>query len=254
PNPATPVNEFKEEHYERIEYANKFLGRETFRPGWRTDRGRYWIILGKPREQQRYDGYNLLVATELWFYQGDSAKGLPSFFYLMFFKRHDIGEYELYHPVVDGPAALLKGQYGFGTGTEAALDRLTEISPEIARASLSYDTSDPPDFIGGRASLGTEIMLARVEESPKRAIRTDYADAWRRYGNRVSAEYSFNFIPSRNIFSVLAGPEGTPFVHYSIEIDPQNFTMETDEDQSKFYTTLDVSFEVSNPDGDLVIA
>ncbi len=87
PNPATPQNEFKIEHYTRFEHANKFLGRETFRPGWRTDRGRYHIILGKPRQVERFDGYSELVSAELWFYEGDPRKGLPAFFYLLFFKK-----------------------------------------------------------------------------------------------------------------------------------------------------------------------
>ena len=34
PNPATPANEFRDEHYRRIEYANSQFGRETFREGW----------------------------------------------------------------------------------------------------------------------------------------------------------------------------------------------------------------------------
>ncbi|MFQ5790883.1 MAG: GWxTD domain-containing protein [Acidobacteriota bacterium] len=254
PNPATPQNEFKDEHYRRLEHANRFLGRETFRPGWKTDRGRMYIILGEPREIQRYDGYNELVSTELWFYQGDPARGLPSFFYLMFFKRHDIGEYQLYHPVIDGPSALLRGQFTPATDSRQALEVLRQISVELAQASLSFDTSDPADFISGRASLGTDIMMARIEDSPKRAIRTDYADAWLRYGERVSAEYSFNYVPSRSVFAVLVGPEATPFVHYSIELDPQNFSMETDEDQTKFYTTLDVSVEVRDQEGNLVVA
>jgi GWxTD domain-containing protein len=259
PNPATPENEFKIEHYRRIDHANQFLGRETFRPGWRTDRGRYYIILGEPREIQRFDGYNELVSAELWFMEGDTKKGLPSFFYLLFYKRHDIGEYELYHPIVDGPTALLRGQLGFANmadrGTvEQVMDKLTTISPELARASLSFDTSEPADMIGGRASLGTDIMLARVEDSPKRAINADYADAWMRYGKKVSAEYSFNFIPSRYYFSVLAGPQSTPFLNYGIEIDPQNVTMETDEDQTKYYTTLDISLEVRNLDGEIILA
>ncbi len=259
PNPATPENEFKVEHYRRVDHANQFLGRETFRPGWRTDRGRYYIILGEPREIQRFDGYNELVSAELWFMEGDTKKGLPSFFYLLFYKRHDIGEYELYHPIVDGPTALFRGQLGYANmgdqGTvEQVMDQLTTISPELARASLSFDTSEPADMIGGRASLGTDIMLARVEESPKRAINSDYADAWTRYGKKVSAEYSFNFIPSRYYFSVLAGPQATPFLNYGVEIDPQNMTMETDEDQSKYYTTLDLSLEVRNPDGELIVA
>lgn len=255
PNPATPENEFKDEHYRRIEHANKFLGRETFRPGWQTDRGRYYILLGEPRETQRYEGYSELVSVELWFYQSDPKLGLPSFFYLLFFKKNDIGEYRLYHPLIDGPQALLTAsQFTAGSDNLAAVDALRKISPELAAASLSFDTSEPPDYQTGQPALGTDIMLARIEESPKRAIRTDYADAWLRFGNRVSADYSFNFVPSRSSFAILAEPSGTPLVNFSIEIDPQNFTLETDEDKTKFYTTLDVTLEVRTSDGTMVLA
>ncbi len=33
PTPGTPRNEFRDEHYRRIAYANKYFGRETPRPG-----------------------------------------------------------------------------------------------------------------------------------------------------------------------------------------------------------------------------
>ena len=255
PNPATPENEFRDEHYARLEYANTYLGRDTFREGWQTDRGRYYIILGKPREIQRFEGYRELVPIELWFYQGDPRLGIPSFFYLMFFKRNSIGEFELYNPVIDGPQALLtSSQFLPGSDSRAAIRALREISPELATASLSFDTSDPPDLSGGRPAIGNDIMIARILDSPKRAIRTDYADAWMRYGNRVSAEYSFNFVPSRSSFAVFAEPGGTPLVHYSVELDPDNFALETDEDRSKFYTTLDVSIEARNADDVVVIA
>ena len=255
PNPATPENEYRTEHYRRLEYANKFLARETFLPGWKTDRGRMYIILGEPREIQRYDGYNEIVPVQLWFYQGDPTKGIPSFFYLLFFKRNAVGEYQLYHPIVDGPQALLTGaQFTPGSDNLAALDALRQVNAELAQASLSFDTSDPADVFAGRASLGTDIMLARIEESPKRAIRTDYADAHLRYGEMVSANYSFNFVPSRSYFAVLYGPQDTPFVHYSIEIDPGNFSLETDEDQTKFYTTLDIKLDVKDMEGNLVLA
>ncbi len=255
PNPATPANEYKDEHYRRIDHANTFRGRETFREGWRTDRGRYYILLGEPRETQRYDGYSELVSSELWFYQGEPKLALPSFFYLLFFKKNDFGEYRIYHPLIDGPQALLNASVNLQTGENTeAIETLRQISPELAAASLSFDTSEPPDYVGGRPALGTDIMLARIEESPKRAIRTDYAEAWLRYGNRVSADYSFNFVPSRSSFAVVAEASGTPIVHYSVEIDPQNFTMETDEKQSKFYTTLDVTVEARNPEGTLIVA
>ena len=96
--------------------------------------------------------------------------------------------------------------------------------------------------------------MARIYESPKRAVRPDYADAWLNYRDRVSAEYSFNYVPSRSYFAVLNGPDETPFVSYAIELDLQNFSMETDEDQTKFYTTLDVSVEARNKDGVVVFA
>ena len=254
PNPATPQNEFKLEHYRRIDYANQFLGRETFLPGWKTDRGRMYIILGEPIEIQRFDDYNDTLPAHLWFYQGDPAKGLPSFFYLLFYKRNDVGEYRLYRPVVDGPNELVRGVAGQGARPEQALAVLKEVNVELARASLSLDPAEPADFQNARPSLGNEAMLARIYDSPKRAIRTDYADAWLEYGDRVSAEYSFNYVPNRSFFAVLHGPEATPFVHYSVELDPQNFSMEADEDQTKFYTTLDVSVEARDKEGVLVFA
>ena len=256
PNLATPENEFKIEHYRRLEYANSHLGRETFRDGWRTDRGRYYIILGEPQSITRFDGYSELVSSQLWFFQGKPGSGTPAFFYLVFFKRNDFGEYRLFSPMADGPQALLtSAEYTPGAGTQrAAYQRIREVSGELAAASLSFDPSEPGDVRTGRASLGSQIMIGRIEESPRRAIRTDYADAWMRYGNRVSAEYSFNYVPSRSVFSVLADSSGMALVHFSLEIDPQNFTLETDEQQSKFYTTLDLSIEAKSADGTLVVA
>jgi GWxTD domain-containing protein len=50
PTPGTPENEFKEEHYRRIAYANEryFVRGKT--PGWKTDRGRIYITYGPPNE------------------------------------------------------------------------------------------------------------------------------------------------------------------------------------------------------------
>jgi len=49
PTPASPANEFKDEHARRLAHANRVLGRDAARPGWRTDRGRMHIILGEPQ-------------------------------------------------------------------------------------------------------------------------------------------------------------------------------------------------------------
>jgi len=48
PTPDTEENEFREEHYRRIQYANEHFAAGT--PGWRTDRGRIYIVWGPPDE------------------------------------------------------------------------------------------------------------------------------------------------------------------------------------------------------------
>jgi GWxTD domain-containing protein len=46
PNPDSPENEYREEHYARIAYANEHFA--AGKPGWRTDRGHIYISFGKP--------------------------------------------------------------------------------------------------------------------------------------------------------------------------------------------------------------
>jgi len=46
PDPETEENEYQEEFFRRIEYANERFNEGT--PGWKTDRGRIYIYLGPP--------------------------------------------------------------------------------------------------------------------------------------------------------------------------------------------------------------
>ena len=48
PTPDTPENEFKEEHYRRIAYANEHFAAGI--PGWKTDRGRMYVMYGPADE------------------------------------------------------------------------------------------------------------------------------------------------------------------------------------------------------------
>ncbi len=253
PVSATPQNELKDEHLRRLEHADRNFREILSRPGRKTDRGRMYVILGEPKNRERFDNESELFTSELWFYDGDPAKGLPPFFYLLFFKPQDVGEFRLYSPALDTPGALLRGNAG--TETARAFDALYRVSPELARASLTFDATAPVNRKDTSAALlGTELMLARIEESPKRAVRTDYVDGWLRYGKRVSADYSFNFVPSRSTFAVLFGPEGSQFLQYAVAIDVENFPVETDEARTRFYTTVDVSLEIRDRKGALVLA
>ena len=52
PTPDTEENEFKEEHYRRIAYANERYASGI--PGWKTDRGRIYIVYGPPDENESH--------------------------------------------------------------------------------------------------------------------------------------------------------------------------------------------------------
>jgi GWxTD domain-containing protein len=80
PDPDTEENEFREEFYERIAYANANF--TSGKPGWKTDRGRIYIRWGKPDSVESrpsggsYDrpsweggGSTTTYPFETWFYR-----------------------------------------------------------------------------------------------------------------------------------------------------------------------------------------
>ena len=80
PDPDTDENEFREEYYERIAYANEHYASGI--PGWKTDRGRIYITWGKPdevethpsggayeRESYEGGGSTSTYPFERWFYR-----------------------------------------------------------------------------------------------------------------------------------------------------------------------------------------
>ena len=64
PTPGTVENEFKEEHYRRIAYANEHYASGI--PGWKTDRGRIYITYGPPDQKESHP---TPVPSEQWLYQ-----------------------------------------------------------------------------------------------------------------------------------------------------------------------------------------
>ena len=258
PYPATFENEFKTEHYRRIEHANEYLSRDAPMPGWRTDRGEYYIILGEPISIQRFDGLSDVVSSEIWYYNGDPQLGLPSRFNLLFFRDYGVGHYELYDPINHGPPRLLRAGASVIPDPNQALDVLELVSIDLAIASVTVDLTEmganvlrasrDPNSRFFRPSMSNNYTMANIVESPKRRLDTEYLEGYLRYGERVDVEYSFRFIRNRFYATVLPGPDNTPFVHFIIEIDPENFSVEGD-DEGRFHTTLDIGVEVRDLEG-----
>jgi GWxTD domain-containing protein len=61
PTPDTVKNEYKEEHYRRLAYVNQRFA--SMLPGWKTDRGRTYIVYGPPDEIESH------ATVEAWRYR-----------------------------------------------------------------------------------------------------------------------------------------------------------------------------------------
>jgi GWxTD domain-containing protein len=105
PSPGIPRNEFREEHYRRLAVVERLFSRGTSKPGWRTDRGRIYIILGPPINRQYFDHPDI-YPIELWYYQGSKSGRIAPFFHVMFYKKYGSGDFILYDPHNDGPNIL----------------------------------------------------------------------------------------------------------------------------------------------------
>ena len=247
PSKGDNENEFRKEHNRRINYANQYFGRATPKAGWKTARGRMYIILGEPNDRVRFEGKNQVYNTEVWFYQGLSNVGLPPGFNLVFFQQGGVGEYILYSPLKDGPMALLMSDFGDQTDHLSAYRRLRDREPELANFSLSLIPGEGPD-ISGRPSMTSDILLQRIETTPMRTVKDKYARKFLDYKDIVEVEYTANYIDSDSLVKVIKDPSGIYFVHYAIE--PERLSV--NQINEKYYTMLKLNGSVSDLDGETI--
>ncbi len=248
PTPGTPRNEFREEHYRRIEYANKTFGRGTPTRGWRTDKGRIYIILGEPAQIQKYLNTTEIYPIEIWYYQGQPRFGQAPFFRILFFQRHGGGEFSLYNPISDGPRSLTPltwlDKEALGASTDDERDRYAHkmikerVSPELAEASYSsFPGRDGPSF-----RLPSTILIGEIKTYPHKKVKDDYAYEFLEHKAVVEVSYSVNHMENLSQVRVIQDSSGPFFVHYSIE--PEKFSV--DFFQDKYYTNLKISLRVTD--------
>ncbi|MDI6849809.1 MAG: GWxTD domain-containing protein [Candidatus Saccharicenans sp.] len=233
PNPNTPENEFKVEHYRRLEYANKHFGKESPGPGWRSDMGKIYIMLGEPQSTEKYENLYDLYPTIIWFYQGMAEYGLPNAFSVVFYKPDGMGEYRLYSPIKDGPMKLMPHYSGDMTAYAEAFSKLTDIEPNVAKVSLSLIEGEPlTDLV---PSISSDVLInQKIPAAPTYKVRSTYAEKLFRYQDIIEVEYTANYIDSDALVSVYQSPSGIYYVHYLIE--PKKLSLERND--NNYQTTI----------------
>jgi len=221
PVPETVENEYKIEHYRRLSYVNRVYA-AAGKPGWKTDRGRIYVLLGEPKEVRVFQGSDSYYPSEVWYYQGIKNPNLPPAFYLLFFQKSRIGDYVLYDPVTDGPWSLFAGHDLEGNlvgNYEEAYAKLENIEPHLASVSLSLI---PGESASNIPSLASSLLLSTIEDAGRENVKDLYANKFLAYKEFIETDYSTNFIESEYQVYINRARSGVHFVHFSIELQQIN--------------------------------
>jgi len=233
PIPETPENEFKIEHYRRLDYANRRF--QFGKPGWMTDRGRIYIILGEPKSIESFVNNKDFRDVEIWFYQNENFPGLPPAFNIVFYKESVSSDFKLYSPINDGPQALLvEGYKDYYTGYEDALQKLFEINPTVANVARSLIPGESSSSTS-TPSMASEILLANVQSFPQKLVSDKYAREFLKYKDIVEVDYTANYVESSFLVKTIKN-KGIYFVHYLIQ--PKRFTFHKYEEKVIAKVTL----------------
>ena len=172
--PDSPVNEFKEEHYRRIAYANDHFAAGV--PGWKTDRGRIYIMhgpadaieshpMGGPyqRPAQEGGGSTETYPFEIWTYRNLDDIGQQ--IELEFVDACSCGEYHL--TIDPGEKDALSKIPGAGL----TLLESRGMANKADRQRGGLDTSGASPFDSGRQSKEFDKLQILVRASTPPPVR-----------------------------------------------------------------------------------
>jgi GWxTD domain-containing protein len=178
PDPDTDVNEYREEYYQRIAYANEHFTSGI--PGWKTDRGRIYIMFGKADEIEShpsggsYDrpaweggGSTSTYPFEIWWYR--YIEGVGSDVEIEFVDPTGSGEYHIARSPDEKDALLYTPNAGLTLSEELGL---TSKADRIAGGGFGgFGSSGQGNQLFGQRAKDNPFekldLLAKLQKPPK---------------------------------------------------------------------------------------
>ena len=203
PTPDTVENEFKEEHYRRIAYANERFSSGI--PGWRTDRGRIYIMWGPPdeidshsagstynRPMEEGGGQTTVYGFDDWTYH--YMEGIGENITIEFVDPTGTGEYHItMDPGEKDAMAHVPG------GGPSMMEQMG-MSTQAARFTRT-DGSTAPLGPGGMNALDSQDEFTRLEQftkvmapPPVKFKDLEEVVSSRILRNQISFDYRFDFM------------------------------------------------------------
>lgn len=177
PDPDTDGNEYREEYYQRIAYANEHYTSGI--PGWKTDRGRMYIMFGKPDQIEShpsggsYDrptweggGSTSTYPFEIWWYR--YIEGVGSDVEIEFVDPTGSGEYRIARNPNEKDALLYTPNAGLTLAEQLGLSSKAD--------RIAYGMFGPSGGMNGNQMFGMRAkdqpfekldLLARLQRPPK---------------------------------------------------------------------------------------
>jgi GWxTD domain-containing protein len=251
PDPNSPTNQFRDEYYRRLAYANDQFGSPGRHDGWRTDRGMVYITLGPPQQLTPYRSSQYLTPLEIWFYQSPSTNhALPPYFYVLFYQRSLNEDYKLYSPLLDKPERLVQSTNAVNDEATAIKIIQQDLGAEVAKIALTLLPNESASI--DSPSLESESLLDRIRNYRNLPENIELLDERRAMHEDVSHRIVLG--ESFSDLSVMATRDGDALVSISYLFqlfNPQDFFVAQGQD-GRYYYNVDVEAALKNRDGQVI--
>ncbi|MCU1222030.1 MAG: hypothetical protein JWQ42_123 [Edaphobacter sp.] len=217
PSPGSDINEYREEHYRRLAYANQYFGNIKAQDGWRTDQGHIYIVLGAPEQRASYLAARNVRPMMIWFYQSKTP-ALPTHFYIVFYKRSIGEDFTLYSPYQDGPSRLVTGLEGKNVQKNNLDIIKRSLGNEVARTTISLIPSEPVDLNDYSPSMQSDVMLSTIKGLADNALNKELLHQ-RRMNERVTTNVFLGANTAALQTAVFRDATGRMTVHYLLSYD-----------------------------------
>jgi GWxTD domain-containing protein len=243
PVPGAPTNTYKNEIYQRIEYAKQYLG------GVHTDMGQTYVTLGEPKQRAKYYGRQEVRPMEIWFYQNTNP-ALPPYFNVLFFDKDNNGSMRFYSPYMDGPGKLATSVMTVNDNKHALQNIDRALGREVARTTLSLIPDEPVDMLNGTTSLASDVMIGTIKGLANHPLTKDELNL-----KRATESVTHRIVLGDDYLDVvtvtLRDGTGNFNLHYLLRLHrPADFAIA--EADNKLFYNIEVSARVYGPDNKLI--
>jgi len=247
PDPESPINTVKEEHYRRLAYADEHFSSGI--PGRKTDRGHIYIIWGPPDEidshpaggtyQRSLDqggGESTAYAWEMWRYR--HLEGVGENIEIEFVDPSGSGEYHIAYDPCEKDALT------HVPGAGLSLSEILGQSSKTARFTNSNGTTCPMP-IGGMSASNNEFdnldRYFRVQRPPQHFGELEPYISTRVVANQLPFQYRADF---------LRATSNTVLVPITVQLRNRDLSFQSK--QGLHSAVLDLYWRITDPGGRVV--